>query len=423
VSQVLTLTLKDLRRRLADPAALLVNLAIPLAIAGAMILAFGDIGGGGDSGPAAPKLRLGVVNLDEGFVSELLAGATQNSEAARHMEVRQEPDRESGLKLLRDQEFSALLVIPKGFGSSVLNGRKTSLELIKNPAQSIMPVVAQQITEVGALYASGAAKLLGDAGPRVSAIAESGGWQNAQDIGALAASLAIRFRGVDELMLPPLIEIDETKQDEPAAGASGEFDLISWMFPGMIVMGMIFVGMSQMKDLLRERDAGTMRRQLAGPVGPGTLLISKVLSVGVVVTAACGILMAIGAGAMGIRWGPLLPLAASTSALVLAVTGFSALMFSMVRTERQGDALGGIVTMVMSLLGGAFVPVQIMPAWMLNIARLTVNYWGNETLRALTGGGGWAEVAPYLGVLAVLGLVMTSLGVLLLRRRHLRGAL
>ena len=416
---VFALTRKDLKRRLADPGGLLVSLAIPLAIAGVMILTFGNPGGGNQDSEG-PRLRMVVVNLDQGPLSEILSGATQNSEANKRMEVKQAADRDEGMRLLREEEYAAMLVIPKGFGADVFNGRKTSLEVLKNPAQSVMPIAAQQIAEVAALYLSGGSKLLGDNGPRLEALFANGGWNDTVSLTALVTTMSSKMRVVDEVLLPPLVEIEEEKKKDDTGGG---FDLISWMFPGMIMMAMLFVGMTQMKDLLRERDAGTLRRQLVAPVGAGQVLIAKVISVSVVVAISYAVLAVLGAAAMGIHWGPLLPMAAGSLMLVLAVTGFSALIFSLVRTERQGDALGGILTMVMSLLGGAFVPVQAMPDWMARIARGTVTFWGNETLRALAAGGGWAEVKPYLSVLAALGLVMTSLGVFLMRRRHLGGAL
>lgn len=419
MATILVLTGKDLRRRFADPAALLLNLAIPLAIAGTLAITFGHRGGSAED--SAPKLRMVVVNLDKGPLAEILTGATQNPQAAKRMEIKQASSREEGLRILRDEEYAALLVIPEGFGEAVLAGRKTRFELIKNPAQSLMPIAAQQITEVAALYLSGAARLLGDDGPRLERLFKEEGWKNTAELTALVTTLRDRLQGIDELLLPPIIVVDEKKEEEqePAGG----FDFLSWMYPGMMVMGLIFTGMTQMKDLLRERDAGTLRRQLASPLGAGAVLAAKVLSVGAIVAVADLILMAVGSIALGIHWGAALPLATASLVLVLSVTGFAALLFSVVRTERQGDAFGGILTMVMSLLGGAFVPVEAMPGWMAGLARFTVNYWGNGTLRELATGGGWAGAAPYLRVLALLGLTMTLLGVGMLRRRHLRGAL
>jgi ABC-type multidrug transport system permease subunit len=79
--------------------------------------------------------------------------------------------------------------------------------------------------------------------------------------------------------------------------------------------------------------------------------------------------------------------------------------------------------MLMSLTGGAFVPPQVLPDWLRGVSKVTVNHWGNETLRSLSSGGGWAEAVPFMTALAVMGLVFTGLGVAFLRVRHMRGVL
>ena len=70
---VLILTLKDLRRRLANPAALLLFLAIPLALAGTMALAFGHRPGGEER---PPVLRLPIADLDDTPFSGIIKGAS-----------------------------------------------------------------------------------------------------------------------------------------------------------------------------------------------------------------------------------------------------------------------------------------------------------------------------------------------------------
>ncbi|HET6371997.1 MAG TPA: ABC transporter permease, partial [Candidatus Polarisedimenticolia bacterium] len=171
--QVLTLIAKDLRRRVAEPMGIVISLVIPLAIAGTMALALGNHGD--DKGP---QLRLLVLDLDDSPLSGILLGSTQNPEAARRMEVKRVATREEGLSLLKEEEFTALLVIPQRFSDALLGGEQVQLELIKNPAQSIMPIVAEQGAEVVALYLSGAAKLLGPDASSVIKLLSGEGWND-----------------------------------------------------------------------------------------------------------------------------------------------------------------------------------------------------------------------------------------------------
>jgi ABC-type multidrug transport system permease subunit len=416
---ILILILKDLRRRLADPAGFLLNLSIPLAMAGMLALVFGGSAGGRQ---IAPKLRLVVVDLDESPLSGILTGASQNPQAAERMEIRRAPNREEGLRILRDEEYAAMLVIPKGFSQGLLGGEHVDLDLIKNPSQNIMPVVAQQGAEVVALYLSAGARVLGDEAPRLSKLMVDGkGWNDTVGLAAMLATLYSRVDAAGNLLFPPIIEVNE--QTDKKQDAGGGLSWMSWMFPGMVVMGLLFTSLTQMRDLLRERDAGTLRRQLASPLGAGQIILAKVLSVAAVVAVALALLMTIGGFALGIRWGDPFLLAAVSALLVMAVTGFAAMVFALVRTERQGDAFGGVLTMLMSMLGGAFVPPQILPEWLRGVSYFTVNHWGNGALRALATGGSLAQAAPFMAALAAMGVVFTGLGMVLLGRRHMKGAL
>ena len=414
---ILVLILKDLRRRLADPAALLMNLAIPVVMAGLMAIAFG----GRQGSDRAPVLRLVVVNLDGGPVGRALAGATQNPEAAGHLEIRQAKDRDEGLRRLREEESAALVVIPKDFSKDLLEGRQVALEILKNPAQSIMPVVAQQGAEVAALYLSVGARLLKGDGRRIEDLFEGRGWEDSAAVAAFVVDVYTRVRNFGGLLMPPVIEV-ATKKEETAT-KEGAFDFLTWMYPGMMVMGLLFTGLGQMRDLLREAAAGTLRRQLVAPLGAGRLLVSKVVSVAAVGGIAFVFLLLIGWGAFGMRWSAPLALGVTAAAVLLATTGFAALLYSVVRTERQGDTFGTILVMLRSLLGGTMFPPQIVPAWLQGFSRLTISFWGNEALRGVSAGGGWEKVQGDLLILVVLGISFTVAGVFMLRRRHLRGAL
>jgi len=420
VAPLLSLAAKDLRRRLAAPAGLLINLAIPLAIAGMMAMAFGGSSGGSSSDRAVPVLRLVVVDEDDSPLSELLAGSSQNRDAAERLAVLRADNRDAGLRLLREEEAAAMFIIPKGFGEALLGGNPARLELVRNPAQSIMPEVASQGAGVVALYLSVGRRLLGDDGPRLRALFDGNGWEDSAGLALSLAAVYTRVKASDQLLFPPLISIGKSSRESD--GAQG-FDFMGWMYPGLLVMGLLFVGVSQMSDLLRERVAGTLRRQLSSPLGVGRLLTAKVLSVGIVVAVVHVLLVAAGSAVFGIHWGDPFSLTVVSLLLVLTVTGFAALLFSLVRTERQGDAAATISIMVMSLMGGAFIPPQMMPAPLRAASNITLNHWGQEALRALTSGQGWEGARPFLGPLAGLAAAFILGGVFLLRRRHLTGAL
>ncbi|MFQ5700638.1 MAG: ABC transporter permease [Acidobacteriota bacterium] len=409
---LLVLTIKDIRRRAAQPLGFLLNLALPLALAGMLALVFG-----GDDGPT-PRMRLVVVDRDNGFVSQSIKGASQNEEASPYLQILPAADRAEGLQRLQDEDATAMLVIPEKFGDDLLAGRKVKLELVKNPAQQVMPIVAQQGAEVLALYLSAGIKALGSQAPRVRRLLEGKGWDDAAGIADTATWVYDRVQASGDLLFPPLIEIASEEEQSPAAAG---FDPIGWMYPGMIIMGLLFAGTTQMRDLLEEQSRGTLRRMLAAPLGAGRILVSKILGVALVVGLAQILFIVLGWLAFGITWSDPLALIVASLAIVIAVTGFAAMIYAVARTQRQGDAFGGILIMLMSMLGGAFMPPEILPGWLQRFSTVTLSYWGNEALRALQAGDGLRQVAPQLAALAAIGASFTAAGIVLLRFRHIRG--
>jgi ABC-2 type transport system permease protein len=411
---------KDLRRRLAAPSGILVSLAIPLALATTMALALGNRSGQ----QSVPPLDVVVVDLDNGPLSNMIAGASQNADAADKLVITRAATPQEGLDLMRDEGRHAMLVIPEGFSEAVLNGRAADIELVKNPSRQIMPIVAQQGLEVVGLYGSIGARFLPEGGAaRIEQLFKGEGWDDAVGIAALITDTYIRIKRTETLLLPPVIKVDKVKEDAPEEEEESDgFNFMGWMYPGMIVMSLLFVGINQMKDLLVEQDAGTLRRQLAGPVTVIQFLVAKVLSSAMVVALALLILLVMGNLFFGVSWGETLPLAAVSVALVFATTGFAALLYALVRTQNQGDAIGSIVVMLMSLLGGAFLPSSMLPGGLEWISRFTLNYWGNESFRTLTAGGGWEDLAAHLPILAAMAVIFTGVGAVLLKQRHLRGA-
>lgn len=418
MNNILRLTLKDVKRRFARPAGMLINLSIPLVLAGMLALVFT----GSDDEP--PRMSIVVADEDQGPLSRFVNGASQNEEAARYMDVVQAATREEGLEILRDQDATALLVIPKGFSDALLSNGKAELELVKNPAQRIMPVVAQQGAEVLSLYLTVARAALGDESATLQKLFDGKGWDNAVGVAALVTVIYARTQEAEPLLFPPLIEV-ETSGAEATADAGGGFSPIAWLYPGMVVMGLLFAGTAQMRDLLDEAQAGTLRRLLAAPLGPVQILVSKILSTVALVAIALAIFLVTGRLAFGITWGPFAPMILTSVVLSLAVTGFASLIYAAARTQRQGDAFGGILIMLMSLVGGAFVPVEILPDWLKNVSRGTLNYWATEALRSLATGRGFGAgggLPSALMGLAAVGAAFTLVGAFVMHRRHVKGA-
>ena len=132
---------KDLRRAWRNPLPWVINLIVPLAMTALIGLVFG----GKSDGGALSRIRFAVVDEDKSVLSDVLRGAANQREGGKYLE----PvflEREDALRQLNDSKLSAVLIIPEHFMRNYLTAREAvSLELIKNPAESIHPAVLEEL--------------------------------------------------------------------------------------------------------------------------------------------------------------------------------------------------------------------------------------------------------------------------------------
>jgi ABC-2 type transport system permease protein len=416
--QVLLLVRKDLRRRMRSPLSTLIILAFPLILSGIMALAFG----GRDSKP--PKVRLLLDDRDGGLAGNLISSAFSRPEAAPYFEVEKAgPD---ALRRLEQDGFSAILRLPAGLTDALLNGRPATLELVRNPSQSILPEVARQVTDVIADALSSAAYTLQGPLQGLTPLVKADKGPSDQAVASVAVTVNQWIGRSGRYLFPPAIKLTsvqlrKTGAQTSVAGASPTTSIFLFVLPGVAVFALFTLGDQVMRDLLTEKTKGTLRRLLAGPVGTGTVIAAKAVTAAVIALAALLILAAVAGLASGRGVDPAGFLLLSLS-LVLAVTGLASTVYGLAKNDRQGSTIGSVLYLVLAFSGGSFLPLENLPAAMRAVSPFSLFYWGTEGYKALLrDGGGLADVLPNVGILAGSGLALLVLGGALLRRRMVRG--
>lgn len=201
--------------------------------------------------------------------------------------------------------------------------------------------------------------------------------------------------------------------EEGVAGATGAEHAV----PGMAVAFAAFsVGFSGFA-FFREHGWGTWERLRASAASPGDIMAGKLLPVFVLTVVQVGSLLALGVPLFGLRIpGSAVAAGAVVVAVSLSLTAFGVAVTAVSRTAQQLNALGSVGSMVFAVIGGAFVPVAVMPVWAQTIAPATPTYWAMRGFRSVTlDTGGLAEVA--LPVAMLTGLAALFAGVAALRFR------
>ena len=220
-------TLKDLRRRLADPAALAMWLGLPVVIGTLM----GLIGGG--SG-APPKARLLLVDLDQTLISRLVGMAGGSSQLAEFIEIETVTE-EDGRRRIDDGNANALLILPKGFQEGVLREQPAQLTLVKNPSQRIMPGIIEEGLQIVVEAAFYAQRLFGEPIRQIADSVSGGSSPPDALVAAISQSINQRMRQLGTTFSTPPLTLDTG-----AGTAAEQFDFGVIFVPSLLFMAVMF---------------------------------------------------------------------------------------------------------------------------------------------------------------------------------------
>ena len=190
------------------------------------------------------------------------------------------------------------------------------------------------------------------------------------------------------------------------------------LIPGLLALTILFSTSSmEATVIVFERRIGSLERLLLAPLRLPALLAGKLLggmTFGLMVTLVVLVASLAIFGAAGTNWLILF------LALILSATAFTALgafVSVAVREIFEAQTLANFIRFPMMFLGGVFVPLASMPAWLQGVARLLPLTYSVEALRVALSGGSWATAAVDLGVLAAFSVVLFLLAVYTLARR------
>jgi ABC-2 type transport system permease protein len=217
----------------------------------------------------------------------------------------------------------------------------------------------------------------------------------------------------------------EAVVSEEAVGSERPPSSVQQNVPAWLIFGMFFVVLPLSAIFITERQHGTLQRQLSLGLGPGTLLLGKLvpfmgvnlvqtllmLGVGVWLVPLCG------GEALALPRALWPPMAAMALALSLAAVSWALLVATLVRTTEQATILGGVGNILMAALGGIMVPRFVMPAGMRAVARLSPMAWGLDGFHAvMLRHGGWHGLLPHAARLVVFAGAALALAILLSRK-------
>lgn len=404
----LALLRTDLVLYFSNRRAVIMSIVAPIVIAAF----FGSLfGGSGNSKPA--NITVAVADLDHSELSGRVVAALRADEALTLSEL----PPEQAQAQVREGKLRAAVTLPQGFGAAAGAalfgaGPKPEITIHYDPSQAIAlslvrGLLAQHVMEVvsQATFSSNS-PVMADLQAQVMA--------NPQLPAAQRADLVAMFNSIAKVQAqPPASPAASAAASAPAAGglsvpfttheeaASASpavaYNSYAHAFAGMGVQFILFMGLDLAIGLLMMRRLGLWKRLRAAPLSRSTLLGSRIASCALIALIIFSVIYAVAMAVFGVRvqgsWpGFILVLLAFS----LLTASFGLLIAALGKTPEATRGLAILATLMLVMLGGAWVPAFIFPAWLQTLSLLVPTRWAIDGLDAMTwrGLGFEAALAP-----------------------------
>ena len=379
--------------------AVIMSIAAPILIAAFFGYLFSDR----TAGPT--RIPVAVADLDRSALTRKIVAALGAEQA---LEV-SETSEEAGLALVRTGKLRALITLPKGFGDqaafAMFGGRnKPDVGLRYDPSQTIAlqvirGLLAQHVME------SVAQSMFSDTGNFIARTRESI-TNDARFPEALRPDVLSIFDSVDRINQRrgalgsgsgggPTFSVPYSLHEEQAsARPQVQYNSFSHSFAGMSVQFIMLMGIDLGIGLLLMRRMGLWQRLRAAPLSKATLVGSRIASgtlIGVIVL--CVVYAAAIAG-FGVRIeGSVIGFAGMIVALAMLAAAFGLLIAALGRTPETTRGLAILVTLLLVMLSGAWVPSFLFPEWLQRVSLFVPTRWAVDGLDAVTWRGLGLEAA------------------------------
>jgi ABC-2 type transport system permease protein len=406
--------IKDLKLIFRDRAALTFMLLAPFLLTVGMGFVTGRFSGSSNGLADIPVV---IVNLDQEQLGNALADVFSSQELADLMEPTASSDPGAARRLVDDDKAAAAVIIPRGFTRSVIpvagtafnqnyvQSETVKIEVYANPTRPTSAGVVKAIVD------EFVTRLEEERTAGITSITQliQTGLLNPQNATSEAQTL---FQNADQSESTAI-----TLKTDKEGAAAIQFDILAYMAPGMALLFLMYTVSHGGRSILAERSQGTLPRLLVSPTSTSEVLGGKVLGIFLTGVAQVGILILASSIFFGVKWGDALGLVILILAAVFGATGWGMLMTALARTPAQIGSMGSALMLIFGILGGSFINLDQMPAYVRTLSKITPNAWGLDGFTTLALGGTLPNLMQPITALLIMGAVLFGVAVLLFNRK------
>lgn len=415
---------KDLLQFFSERRAVIMSFVAPIAIASFFGFIFS-----GNRGSEATRVPVRVVDQDQSVISKAIVQGLATDKALEVKGGTVDESREA----VRRGKATVAVVVPAGFGEAAgraffAGGEKPALELLYDPSHGAELAMVRGILTQHVMQAVSAEMFGGEQGRRLTQESLAGlktsGDMSDGDRRALADMLGSVNRWYERGAASPapgaspaaatgLAMPYAVREQAVTARAGVAYNAYAHSFAGMGVQFLLFACIDLGIGMLLERQEGLWKRLRAAPLSRGVLLAGKGTSGALIALMTLGVTFAFGMAVFQIRvQGSWLAFLAVCVATAVMASSFGLLIAALGKTPQATRGMAILAVLLMVMLGGAWVPSFIFPAWLQKVTLAIPARWAVDGLDATTWrGASLLATLPTVGALLAFAALFGALAV------------
>ena len=392
VSALVALVRKDLQLFFSDRRAVILTFAVPIAIASF----FGSIfRGGGDNDSEAAKIPIAIVDRDGSAISKAIVAGIKGDKSL----AVSTPSAEAARTAVQKGDVAVAVIVPPRFGDAagrafLTRGAKPQVDLLFDPSRGaelamVRGVLTGHVMEaVGKEVFSGAQgrSIVDDTLKQLDASGMAA--ESRETLRTLLLSVQRLNQQTDAtggntgggLTVPY-----DVKEDAVVAGGNAQYNGYAHSFAGMGIQFLLFAAIDLGMGILLERERGIWKRFRSAPLSRFTLLAARGTSGTIITLLTLVVSFAFAMIVFGVRiHGSVLGFAAVAVACSIMAATFGLLVAAIGSTAAATRRVATFAVLIMVMLGGAWVPSFVFPAWLQRLTVVVPARWAVDGLDAMT---------------------------------------
>jgi ABC-2 type transport system permease protein len=336
-------------------------------------------------------------------------------------------------QLVRKGNATVAIVIPKDFGTEAghalfSGGKKPEISLLYDPSHSIELGMVRGILSGAVMQAVSKEMFSGPSGREITRETIAQVDKNSQMPSSEKKTLRDLLSSVEkwneQQAQQPSSAQDgaaggltipfQTHEEAITSGRDVEYNGYAHAFGGMGIQFILFMGLDVGVRMLLLRQSGLWQRLRAAPLSRSMLLGSRAASAALIAGFILAVLFTFARLVFGVHIrGSFLGFVGVCAAFSLMTAAFGLMIAALGKTVEATRGYAVMATLIMVMLGGAWVPTMFFPKWMQKITVVIPTRWAMDGLDAMTWRGlGLSSAFAPIAVLLLFVLLFGAVAVM-----------